>query len=119
MTDPAGAGTDLKHSGLGVASFVLALVAAVGLIVLIIAASAISAGPNGLDPRSAGAITIGLLIFVCLFMALIGLGLGIAGIVQKRYRRLFAIIGTAINGLLILGVLALMMIGMAEVGSTV
>ena len=49
---------------------------------------------------------------------LLGVALGIAGLVQKRRWRLFAVLGTVSNGLILLGLLALVLF-LAVVGTTI
>ncbi|HKH10428.1 MAG TPA: hypothetical protein VKA73_04710 [Rubrobacter sp.] len=49
---------------------------------------------------------------------LLGVALGIAGLVQKRRGRLFAVLGTVSNGLILLGLLALVLF-LAVVGTTI
>ena len=78
-------------------SLVLAITSALisFLIVLIAGVWEVSA-PGGVDENSAAAVLLGLTLFGSLGINLVSLGLGIAGIVQKRRNRVFAFIGTSI-----------------------
>ncbi|OWA34631.1 hypothetical protein B9G55_15530 [Saccharibacillus sp. O16] len=104
----------LKHSGLGIASFVLALVGILLFIVSIIAiigtvASVIDSSGGIVDPETlnssglamaVGAGGLGLL--GAAILNLIGVILGIVGLVMKNRKKVFAIIGTILNGICVL-----------------
>ena len=85
------------QSRMGVVSLVLAIASALisFLIVLIAGVWEVSA-PGGVDENSAGAVLLGLTLFGSLGVNLVSLGLGVAGIVQKSRKRVFAFIGTSI-----------------------
>ncbi|MSP60075.1 MAG: hypothetical protein EXR72_06975 [Myxococcales bacterium] len=93
-----------KHSGLGIASFVISLIAGPGMFIVIAAGGLMAASAPGgeLDEKSGAAIGIGLAIFGGMFVALIGAGLGIAGAVAKDRRRVFAVLGLIFNAMLLL-----------------
>ena len=63
---------------------------------LIIAGIVEGSSPGGMDEESIGAIIIGLLLFGFIGLDLIGIGLGIAGILQKKRERVLAVTGTVI-----------------------
>ncbi|MGH3147182.1 MAG: hypothetical protein ACRDTR_15405 [Rubrobacter sp.] len=126
MTYGAGNGVagEKVHSRMGVASFVIAIVATVvivGLFVVggVVAASAFqNVDPQTLDPESvqnspafAGLALIGIGVFGCLILYVVGLGLGIAGLIQNTRRRLFAALGTGLNGLVLIAFVALFALG--------
>ncbi|PZD94283.1 hypothetical protein DNH61_17880 [Paenibacillus sambharensis] len=100
----------LKHSGLGIASFVIGIVSIIGIIaVIFLVAASISTYllPNNTiapgfetDPV---VIISSLSILAVLFLSFVGLVLGIIGLVIKRRRKVFSIIGVVLNGLLLLG----------------
>ena len=48
------------------------------------------------------------------FLAMVGIGLGIAGVCQRNRKAIFGIIGLVFNGLIILGGGCLVLIGMAS-----
>ncbi|MCM3131531.1 hypothetical protein M3629_01965 [Paenibacillus polysaccharolyticus] len=104
-------GRPLKHSGPGIASFVVGLVGLLGHIVTFVLmslalnnsiellGSSISREELAFHP----AVVLGSLAFlVCLVLNLIGLILGIVGLALKNRRKVFAVIGTILSGLLIL-----------------
>ena len=102
----------LKHSGLGIASFIVSICAGAVLFVLVaIAAVLASASPGGLDAKSASAIVLGLLMFLFLFVELVALGLGVAGLFQRGRNKVFAILGIAFSVTSVLTILGLMVIG--------
>jgi len=97
----------LRHSGFGIASFVMAIIQTVGAFVLLVVAGYLqSTTPGGMDEKSLEAVLVGLGFFALVFLFLVGLGLGIAGVIQRDHRRLFAILGLTINSaiLIVLGV---------------
>jgi hypothetical protein len=105
---------DHPNSGLGIASFVISLVAGLIAFGLIVAAAVIAAGnPNGVDEKSPVAIALGCSVIMVSFCILVGLCLGIAGLVQRNRKKLFAVLGTCFNGLLLLGLLGLVILGIA------
>ena len=109
---------------MGIASFVIAILATVVLVALfvvggIVAASAFeNLDPQALDPESvqnspafAGLALIGIGVFGCLVLYVVGLGLGIAGLIQGMRKRLFSVLGTALNGLVLFICVALFALG--------
>jgi hypothetical protein len=103
-----------KHSGLGIASFILALLSGVGLIVSItIAVLVEQKSPGALDHEGDEAVALGVAVIVGAGMCLLGLILGIIGCCQKDRKRVFAVIGTVLNGLILFGLCGLMSIGLA------
>lgn len=104
----------LKHSGLGIASFVLALIGILLFIVCIVAiigtvASMVDSSGRVADLESLEngnlLMAIGFAGFGILGAAilnLVGLILGIIGLVIKDRKKVFAIIGTILNGLCVL-----------------
>ncbi len=105
---------ELKHSGLGITSFITSLVSGVLLFILFAVAGVLQAStPGGMNEESASAVLIGLFLFAFLFVALVALGLGIAGLLQKDRKKVFAVLGTIFSGVTIVGTLFVMMIGLA------
>ncbi|CAM4357067.1 hypothetical protein [Paenibacillus tarimensis] len=106
----------LKHSGLGIASFIIGIVSSIGIIAVIFSVAA-SIGTyllpdNTLAPgfeTDPAVILSSLSILAVLFLSFVGLILGIIGLVIKRRRKVFGIIGVVLNGLLLLGFLFLIM----------
>ena len=103
---------ELKHSGVGIAAFIISLLMGfITFIVVVIAGVLETSSPGGIDQNSVAAAVVGLLIIGCILVQLVALGLGIAGLVQKNRKKLFAILGTVFSGMTLLGVVFLMLIG--------
>ncbi|MGQ8871416.1 hypothetical protein [Paenibacillus sp. TSA_86.1] len=101
----------LKHSGPGISSFIVGLVGLLGHVVTFVLltlalrssiellGSSISSEELATHP----AVVLGSLAFlVCLILNLAGIILGIIGLVLQNRRKVFAIIGTILNGFFIL-----------------
>lgn len=93
---------DKGHSGLGIASFIISILA----FFVVILFFAIDASETTAGAGICGAA----------FANLVGIGLGIAGVAQGDRKKVFAILGLVFNVLAILGVVGLMLIGIAVVG---
>ena len=124
------------QSRLGIASFVIAILTTVLLVVLFVvifnAAGQLlgNADPQNVTPQDLqrnlednpgatgllGVAGFGLAATPLLYV--LGAALGIAGLVQKRRGRLFAVLGTVFNGLILLGLLVLILFG-AVLGTAV
>lgn len=105
---------DQKHSGLGVASFITSIVSGIFLFLLIVIAGVMEAStPGGIDEHSAGAVMVGLFLFAFMGGALIALGLGIGGLLQKERKKIFAILGTVFSAVSLVGTIFVMMLGLA------
>jgi hypothetical protein len=83
-----------KHSGLGIASFVISLVAGAAIFADVVIAGVLEATtPGGMDERSPEAIFIGLGIIAFIVLDVVALGLGFAGLLQPDRKKLFAVLG--------------------------
>lgn len=101
-----------KHSGIGIASFVISILAGILIfIVLGIAGSLEASTPGGMDENSTEAVMVGLAIIGLLFLNVLSVGLGIGGLLQKERKKIFAILGTVFSSFLILSVIGLMVLG--------
>lgn len=125
-----------KHSRLGIASFVIAVLTTVLFVVLLgVVFNAAGALLDGEDPSSVtpqdlqqnleespgttGVLGVaGFGLVASPFLYLLGAALGIAGLIQNRRKRLFAVLGTVANGLIFLGLLALVLF-LVVVGTTI
>ena len=123
------------RSRLGIASLVIAVLTTVLLVVLLVVISNAAgqllgdADPQDVTPQDLqrnleespgttgvlGVAGFGLAATPLLY--LLGAALGIAGLVQKRRGRLFAVLGTVSNGLILLGLLVLILF-LVVVGTT-
>jgi len=105
----------LRHSGLGIASFMLAIGAGLTLGILIVVAAVLEASqPGAMGPDSPGAVAVGAVVCITLLLTMIGLILGIAGVCQKHRKTVFAVIGIVLNGLVLLGAGCLALIAVAS-----
>ncbi len=123
----------LKHSGFGIASFVLAIVSiiafvgvSIGVVILIsneIDFSTLIDSNNELtmsEEELADKLKplLGYLIAypLILIINVIGLILGIVGLVRAGYKKVFSVIGTVMNGLALFAVILLMIIAFVQNG---
>ena len=103
-----------SHSGIGIASFILSLLCGLTLVGIIIVAMVIGARSGGeLDERSPAVMAIGCSALLGLALTLLGLILGIVGIMQKDRKKTFAILGLIFNAVILVGTVALILVGMA------
>ncbi len=101
-----------KHSGLGIASFILAMVVGIGMFILIVIAGVMeSRTPGGIDENAPEAVVLGLLLIGGMLLALVGGVLGLVGLFVGDNKRVFAALGLAFNVLILLGVVGLMILG--------
>ncbi|HUY91489.1 MAG TPA: hypothetical protein VMV10_22305 [Pirellulales bacterium] len=95
---------ELKHSGLGIASCVVGLMAGLFELALVaIAAVTAVSTPDRMDEDSPVVILLGMGVFAGLAIAMLGVGLGIGGLVQRR-KKLFAVLGVGIGLFITCGV---------------
>jgi len=114
VADPRDSAVKVRHSGLGIASFVVSCVSGLLILILLVVAGVVEMStPDGMTEESPIAIAIGLLLFLFVFLTLIGLGLGIAGLFQSERKKVFAVLGTIFGGLTLLGTSAIMLIGLS------
>ena len=111
----------MKHSGPGIASFILGLLgilsAIVGLLVIFVTL-ADYATPNGLNiPDSEelaanAAVAVGALLYLLsLLLSLVGIVLGIVGCVIRNRRRIFAVLGLVFSAIVTVGTLVTLLLG--------
>ncbi len=105
---------DQRHSGFGIASFITSIVSGILIFLVIITAGVIQVStPRGLNEQSATAMTIGMFLFVFLFVSLVALGLGIVGLLQKERKKIFAILGTVFSAVTIVATISIIFLGIA------
>lgn len=103
-----------KHSGLGIASFILSIVSGLLIFLVVVVAGVMEAStPGGIDEESSGAVMLGLFLFAFLGAALVALGLGIGGLLQKERKKIFAILGTVFSAVSVVLTIFIMIIGLA------
>ncbi len=104
-----------KHSGLGIASLVIAVISillfCLGLGVAVFASASDPATIESMPSDSPLYLTVGLMICFGGGLDLVGLGLGIGGLFQPDRNKTFAILGTVFNLLFLCAVGMLMVIG--------
>lgn len=116
--------TKKKHSKLGIASFILALLAGVGIIggfvmttmaTLSIADPSVMADPDALmNSDIMGTMMIsGSLMTLGGVVAFVGLILGVIGLFMKNVKKGFAIAGTIMNAIPVVGTIVMMIVGFA------
>jgi hypothetical protein len=99
------------HSGLGIASLVLGVVAGVAACVFFVVAGVLgSSSSMNQGPLLAVAVGVGMILVV--MTTSFASGLAVGGLVQKDKSKAFAIIGLVVNILLILSLFALMLVGL-------
>ncbi|MFD1773214.1 hypothetical protein [Paenibacillus rhizophilus] len=112
----------LKHSGPGIASFVIAMVTLTGYIVSFIVAGALI-GPavtetTVLNGQSGGAfLFLGMAVLALAALNFIGVVVGIIGLALRGRRKVFGIIGTIINGIILLVFLLLIAVVLMSAGA--
>tara|TARA_R110002111_G_scaffold244487_2_gene306725 strand:+ start:104 stop:475 length:372 start_codon:yes stop_codon:yes gene_type:complete len=101
------------HSGLGTSSFIIALLASVILTGMFVIAGVMEMNsPDGIDEESASTMLLGFALISAFFAELLAIGLGIAGLIQRKKGRLFAILGLCISSFFVLITAGLMIIGL-------
>ena len=101
-----------KHSEMGIASFIISItVGILTLIAIVVAVVIQESTPGGLDEESVGAIILGGSILGLIFDDLLALGLGIAGLLQKDRKKIFATLGTIFSSVIILLMVMLIIVG--------
>lgn len=102
-----------KHSGLGIASFIISIISGLlELVCVIIAGVMQSKTPGGIDETSIGASLVGLGIIGGVLLAFIGFALGVAGLFQKGRNIIFTILGIIGNLSTAFIIIILMLIGL-------
>jgi magnesium-transporting ATPase (P-type) len=102
-----------KHTGMGVVSFIISLLGFFIFVCTIIAGGVIAMkNPDALSQPGGAAVVIGMLILIGFFLCFVGIGLGIAGLVQKDRKKIFALLGLIFNSAIFIGVAILMIVGL-------
>jgi hypothetical protein len=103
-----------KHSGVGIASFIISLLTGAGLFLSFAAAGVLEAStPGGIDEQSPEAVAIGLAILGGLFVDLVALTLGVGGLCQDNRKKIFALLGALFSGLALAATVGLVVLGAA------
>ncbi len=104
--------TTLRHSGLGIASFMISMVV-IGFFFFLLFLAVIIAviGPDLADTNSTMISTIGAFLMLSVFASLVGVGFGFAGLKQINRKKVFSILGLIFNLMIIGGMVVLTIIG--------
>ena len=104
-----------KHSGLGIASFILSCISGFCLFFTILVAGIIEASNLGDSNENTSLLMlVGFSVLAFLFVALIASGLGIAGLIQKDRNKIYAVFGTIFSASAILVTLYILMVGLTS-----
>jgi len=102
-----------KHSGLGIASFILSIISGIFLFLIFAVAGMIeSSTPGGMSEESPAAMLIGLFMLGFMFLTLLAVGLGIGGLLQSDRLKIFALLGIIFSACTLLGTVLLILIGL-------
>ena len=108
---------ELKHSGFGVASFIISMGAGLLCLAMFIVAGVMEAStPGGMSEEDPMVMLVGFGILAGGFAMLLGLVFGIAGLFQENRKKIFAILGLllSLGGILSFG--GLIVLGLAVGG---
>lgn len=113
---------NLKHSGPGIASFVIALVTFAGYVISFVmigvqATSILRASSYNVSQASVVIMVLGLTVLILAALNVIGAVTGIIGLTLRSRRKVFAVIGTVINGVILLLFMLLISIVLVNAGS--
>ena len=101
-----------KHSGFGIASFIISLLTGMGLCLAIAILTFLEyKDPGLLDRETMISNLLGLVIIAGIAVDLVAIGLGLAGLLHKNHKKIFAILGTIFAALGVVGITALIVFG--------
>jgi hypothetical protein len=109
-----GENANLKHSGLGIASFVLSVISIVSIFILFVTAGALNAS-GGEDEVTN--VIVGAFFLFFMMLTVISIGLGIAGLIIKNRKRVFAALGLTFSVIVFLLSIFLVIVGLYAVSS--
>lgn len=104
-----------KTSGLGIAALIIGILAFLGVCVTF-GFSAYSQSQPYRVQESLNSV-VGLLAICTLVIGLVGVGLGVAGVLQKTQSKVMAIIGLVLSSLVLIGMCGIMLLGVAMISS--
>ncbi|MBI5777861.1 MAG: hypothetical protein HZA49_00195 [Planctomycetes bacterium] len=103
----------LRHSGFGIASFIISLVMGVADFLLLAAAGIMEVStPGGIDDKSASAVILGLIMIGGFVLNLAGLAFGIVGLLARDRKKVLAILGLIFNLIILIGMVGIMALGL-------
>jgi hypothetical protein len=105
-----------RHSGFGIASFIISIVGGLAAFALIAAAGYMEASsPDGIDEESPVVVLLGLAMIGDIGLHVLGVALGLAGLVHPCRSKIFSVLGLSFNAVVILGFCGIMALGLAMV----
>ncbi|MDY0020891.1 hypothetical protein [Arenimonas caeni] len=103
----------MRHSGLGISSFIISTAIGVLMFLLFVIAGVLETStPGGMDENSVEAMLVGLFLIAFLLMDLVALGLGVGGLFQRDRRKVFAVLGVVFSVGTVAITLLFLLIGM-------
>ena len=103
---------DQKHSGLGIASFIISILGGILIFAILAAATLMEAAtPGGLDEKSEVMVAFGLGLLALLGGEFVALGLGIGGLFQTGREKIFAILGTVFSAVTLSLMISIIVLG--------
>jgi hypothetical protein len=99
------------HSGLGIASLIVAVFSGVLLLIVVGFAAVMAEEFGDLDEDSPTVMLLGAFALGACALTLLGLGLGVGGLIQKDRNKVFAILGVLANGFVLMGASTLLCAG--------
>lgn len=103
----------MKHSGLGIASFIISIIAGLLLLTIIAAAGYFEATmPGGMSEDSIQAMIVGLIIILAAAGELVAFSLGVVSLFAKDRKKIFGILGTLFSAGAVAGTMGLFLIGL-------
>lgn len=112
-SSPGVTGAELKHSGLGIASFVMSILVGLSIFAAMVTTAFVESAKGAeVQDDSPEAVILGFTIIGLLFVDLLALALGVAGLVQPNRQKIFAVLGTVFSLLIVLGTVGLIVIGL-------
>ncbi len=104
---------EMRHSGLGISSFIISTAIGVLMFLLFVIAGVLETStPGGMDENSVEAMLVGLFLIAFLLMDLVALGLGVGGLFQRDRRKVFAVLGVVFSVGTVAITLLFLLIGM-------
>ena len=106
--------TELKHSGVGISSFVCGLVALITTFITLgwAGMAHVQSGGAGIDEKSPLAVMIGLALFAEIFVGMIAIALGLGSLFQNR-KKVFGVLGLLFGLAQVLGTVGIIAFGMS------
>ncbi len=104
----------VKHSGLGIASFIIGLVVLVILTIVFVYIIGILSQSYYISESDPRLVAVGVVMMVGMLLSGVGIILSIIGLSKRTRKRIFPILGIVINGLIVVFVIFLIILGLAS-----